>query len=130
MSARVVGSSFVALAGVCDVTGAHGAAFYLLLIAVCGIAVAALGAAGDWLEAHAQGLATQDRGAIAALWSLALVLAVLGCSARSAALEDGAVPALGAATLAASLAVFAVLGALSLQLRRGRVAGRRARTWC
>ena len=45
MSARVIGFSFVALAGACDLAGAHSAAFYLLLVAVCGIAVAALGAA-------------------------------------------------------------------------------------
>ena len=129
MSARIVGFSFVALAGVCDVTGAQGAAFYLLLVAVCGIAVAALGAAADWLEARSQGTAARAAGMVAALWSMALVLAVLGSSARSAALEDHGVPALGAATLAGSLAVFALLGALSL---RGRAAGRsarRARTW-
>ena len=42
MSARVIGFSFVALAGVCDMAGAYSAAFYLLLVAVSGIAVAAL----------------------------------------------------------------------------------------
>ena len=124
MSARLVGFSFVAVAGGCDVAGGHGAAFYFLLVAVCGIAVATLGAAGDWLEARALSRGARAVGTVAGLWSLALVLAVLGCSARSAALEEGAVPALGAATLAASLAVFAILGALSL---RGRSAGRRRR---
>ena len=120
MSARVVGFSFVALAGVCDVTGAHGAAFYMLLIAVCGIAVAALGAAGDWLEARNQRLTAGATAAVALLWSVALVLAVLGSSVRSAALEEGAVPTLGDAALAGSLAVFAILGALSLRSQRRR----------
>ena len=101
MSARVVGFSFVALAGVCDVAGVHGGAFYLLLVAVCGIAVAALGAAGDWLEARNQRLAAGAPAAVAALWSVALVLAVLGSSVRSAALDEGAVPTLGGAALAA-----------------------------
>lgn len=118
MSARVVGFSFVALAGVCDVAGAHDAAFYLLLVAVCGIAVAALGAAGDWLEARSNGTPARVAGTIAGLWSLALVLAVLGSSVRSARLAEHAVPALGGATLAGSLAVFALLGVLSLR-RRG-----------
>lgn len=128
MSARVVGFSFVALAGVCDVTGAHGAAFYMLLIAVCGIAVAALGAAGDWLEARNQRVAAGAPATVALLWSVALVLAVLGSSVRSAALDDGAVPTLGGAALAASFTVFAMLGALSLrsQRRRRSPAARRA----
>lgn len=125
MSARLVGFGFVALVGVCDLAGAHGAAFYLLLVAVCGIAVAALGAAGEWLEARSQGTAATAAGVVAGLWSLALVLAVLGSSVRSAALEERAVPALGAASLTASLAVFAILGALSLRSRKGRA----ARTW-
>ena len=120
MSARVVGFSFVALAGVCDVTGAHGGAFYLLLVAVCGIAVAALGAVGDWLEARNQRLAAGAAAAVALLWSAALVLAVLGSSVRSAALAEGAVPTLGDAALAASFAVFAILGALSLRSQRHR----------
>ena len=120
MSARVVGFSFVALAGVCDVTGADGAAFYMLLIAVCGIAVAALGAAGEWLEARNQRAAAGAPAAVAALWSVALVLAVLGSSVRSAALDDGVVPTLGGAALAASFAVFAMLGALSLGSQRRR----------
>jgi len=128
MSARVVGFSFVALAGVCDVAGAHGAAFYLLLVAVCGIAVAALGAAGDWLETRNQRLASGASAVVALLWSVALVLAVLGSSVRSAALDEGAVPTLGDAALAASFAVFAILGALSLrsqQRRRRRSASAR-----
>ena len=126
MSARVIGFSFVALAGVCDLAGAHGPAFYFLLVAVCGIAVAALGSAGDWLEARHRGAAgVRSRGIVAALWSLALVLAVLGSSARSSAVDGHGLPALGIAALAASLAVFAVLGALAL---RGR-GGRSGRTW-
>ena len=116
----MVGFSFVALAGACDLIGAHGAAFYMLLIAVCGIAVAALGAAGDWLETRNQQLAAGAPATVAVLWSVALVLAVLGSSVRSAALDDGAVPTLGDATLAASFAVFAILGALSLRSQRRR----------
>ena len=122
MSARVVGFSFVALAGACDIAGAHGGAFYLLLVAVCGIAVAALGAAGDWLEARNQRVAAGAAAAVALLWSVALVLAVLGSSVRSAALDEGAVPTLGDAALAASFAVFAILGALSLRSQRRRAA--------
>ena len=125
MSARVIGFSFVALAGICDITGAHNAAFYLLLVSVCGIAVAALGAVGEWLEARNQGRAATRVGAVAGLWSAALVLAVLGSSARSATLEEHAVSALGAVSLAASLAVFAIIGAVSLRSR----AVRGARTW-
>lgn len=121
MNARLVGFSFVALAGLCDVAGAHTAAFYLLLVAVCGIAVAALGAAGDWLEArHLRAASRRTLGTVAGLWSLALVLAVLGSSARSAAVDGHGLPALGTASLAASLAVFAALGALSLRSRSGR----------
>ena len=120
MSARLVGFSFVALAGICDLIGAHGAAFYMLLIAVCGIAVAALGATGDWLETRNQQLAAGAPATVAVLWSVALVLAVLGSSVRSAALDDGAVPTLGDAALAASFAVFAILGALSLRSQRRR----------
>ena len=127
MSARLVGFSFVALAGVCDVAGAHGAAFYFLLVAVCGIAVSALGAAGDWLEARNLGLAAGAAAAVATLWCVALVLAVLGSSVRSAALDDGAVPTLGGMSLAASLAVFAMLGALSLRSQRRRAAAVRRR---
>lgn len=126
MSARVIGFSFVALAGACDAAGAHGPAFYLLLVAVCGIAVAALGSAGDWLEArHRAAANVASRRLVAGLWSLALVLAVLGSSARSSAVDGHGLPALGLATLAASLAVFAVLGTLAL---RGR-GGRSGRSW-
>ena len=117
MSARVIGFSFVVLAGACDLGRAHTAAFYLLLVAVCGIAVAALGSAAEFIEARHRALAAARRlGWVAGLWSLALVLAVLGSAARSAAV-DGGLPALGTASLAASFAVFAVLGALQL---RGR----------
>lgn len=125
MSARVIGFSFVALAGICDLTGAHNAAFYLLLVSVCGIAVAALGAVGEWLEARNQGAPSGSARTVAALWSAALVLAVLGSSARSATLEEHAVSAVGAVSLAASLAVFAIIGAVSWRSRPVR----RARTW-
>ena len=117
MSARVIGFSFVALAGACDLAGANSAAFYLLLVAVSGIAVAALGASGDWLEARSGATGSRLPGIVAGLWCTALTLAVLGSSVRSAALEDHGVPALGAATLAGSLAVFAVLGAVSWRNR-------------
>lgn len=118
MNARLAGFSFVVLAGLCDLAGAHGAAFYLLLVAVCAIAVAALAAVGDWLAARQRGPGSRLAGLAAGLWSFALVLAVLGSSVRSAALETGAVPPLGAASLAASLAVFGILGAVSLRSRR------------
>src|SRR5207249_2643318 len=93
----------------CDAAGSHRLAFYALLIAVTAASVAALTAFGEYLDSRCARTAWR-----ATLWSLGLVLIVVGASTRSAALGAGSVPAIAVSALVAALVVFAALGLLAL----------------
>jgi hypothetical protein len=88
-------------------------AFYALLAAVPAAAVAALEAFGHVLDGA-------DEHLHALLWTVVLVLVVVGCAVRAPAVAEGAVPTLGRSALLACLAVFCVqaLVAAAAELRR------------
>ena len=91
-----------AAAALADARGAHGLAFDALLAAVPFAAVSALISFGVHLEARDDAVG----GLQALLWTLAVVLLVLSCAARSPATQTHVLPPLGASALAACLAVF------------------------
>jgi hypothetical protein len=113
MARRAVPVGLVVLAAAADGAGAHGLAFYALLLAVPAAAVVALAELGDVLE----GTGDQLR---ALLWALVLALVVLGAAARASAAAQGSVPSLARSTLLACLATFCVqaIAALAAELRR------------
>jgi hypothetical protein len=85
-----------------DSRGAHGLALNTLLGAVPFAAVAAISAFGRYLDSHDDAVAALQ----ALLWGAAVVLLVVSCSVRSAALEG--VPPLGVSTVVACLGIFAI----------------------
>jgi hypothetical protein len=87
-----------------DARGAHGLAFDALLGAVPFAAVSALVAFGTYLEDRENTVG----GVQALLWTVALVLLVLSCAARSPNTEMHTLPPLGASALMACLGVFAI----------------------
>ena len=89
------------IAAAADGAGAHGLAFYALLLAVPAAAVAALEAFGRVLDGAGEQLH-------ALLWALVLALVVVGAAVRAPAATEGGVPALGHSALLACLAVFCV----------------------
>ncbi len=94
-------------AAAADGAGAHGLAFYALLLAVPATAVAALDAFGHMLDAGKDHLHL-------VLWTLVLALVVVGAAVRAPAVTEGAVPALARSALLASLAVFCVQAAVAV----------------
>jgi hypothetical protein len=101
MARRSVPVVLVIAAAAADGAGAHGLAFYALLLAVPAAAVAALEAFGHVLDGEHDHLH-------AALWTIVLVLVVVGAAVRAPAITEGAVPALARSALLACLAVFCV----------------------
>lgn len=116
MLRRTLPAALAAAAALADAAGSHGLAFDALLGAIPFAAVSGLEVFGAYLDDRRESLL----GLQALLWSLALVLLVLSCAARSPASETHALPALGWSALVASLAVFAVKAVLAVapQLRR------------
>jgi hypothetical protein len=96
----------VALAAFADSRGSHGLALNVLLGAVPFAAVAAITAFGRYLDAREDAVAALQ----ALLWGLVVVLLVVSCSVRSAALHG--VPPLGVSTVVACLGIFAIKLAL------------------
>jgi hypothetical protein len=114
MARRAVPVSLVVAAAAADGAGAHGLAFYALLLAVPATAVAALEAFGHVLDG------AQDH-LHALLWAVVLALVVVGAAVRAPAVTEGAVPALARSALLACLAVFCVQAAVALAAElRGR----------
>jgi len=102
----------VVAAAAADGAGAHGLAFYALLLAVPAAAVAALDAFGHVLDGGRDHLH-------ALLRTVVLALVVVGAAVRAPAVTEGAVPALARSALLACLAVFCVqaMVALAAELR-------------
>ena len=100
-------------AAAADGAGAHGLAFYALLLAVPAAAVAALEAFGHVLDGA-------DEHLHALLWTVVLVLLVIGAAVRSPAVTEGAVPGVARSALLACLAIFCVqaVAAAAAELRR------------
>jgi hypothetical protein len=113
MGHRAVPVGLVVTAAAADGAGAHGLAFYALLLAVPAAAVVALETFGDVLDGARDHLH-------ALLWAMVLALVVVGAAVRAPAVTEGAVPALARMALLACLAVFCVqaMVALTAELRR------------
>src|SRR5215210_2300864 len=101
MARRAIPVGLVIAAAAADGAGAHGVAFYALLLAVPAAAIAALEAFGHVLDGADQHLH-------ALLWAVVLALLVIGAAVRSPAIADGAVPALARSALLGCLAIFCV----------------------
>jgi hypothetical protein len=101
-----------------DGDGANGVALYLVLAAIVVVAVAALSFFGDLAE----GSADVEAGALyVGLTTLALVLLVIGAAVHANTLAGTTVPALGASSVVAALALLGLQLAVwaSLRLSRG-----------
>jgi hypothetical protein len=106
MARRAIPVGFVIAAAAADGAGAHGIAFYALLLAVPAAAAAALEAFGHVLDGA-------DDELHAILWTLVLGLLVTGAAVRAPEVTAGSVPALARSALVACLAVFCVQAAVS-----------------
>ena len=107
----------VLAAALADAAGAHGLAFYALLLAIPAAALVALSALAEVIDGDGDGLARLE----AVLATVGLTLVVLGAATRSGALGDEAVPPLGAVALVAcllALGLQTVFAGLSLLRRR------------
>jgi hypothetical protein len=104
----------VIAAAAADGAGAHGLAFYALLLAVPAAAVAALDAFGHVLDGAAGHLH-------AFLWTVVVALLVTGAAVRAPEVTEGVVPTLGRSALVACLVVFCIQAAVSAasELREG-----------
>jgi hypothetical protein len=113
MARRAIPVGLVVAAAAADGAGAHGLAFYALLLAVPAAAAVALEAFGHVLDGA-------DEHLHALLWTVVLVLLVVGAAVRSPAVTEGAVPGLARSALLACLAVFCVQAvvAAAAELRR------------
>ena len=113
MGLRVLTAALVLLAAVADATSSPQLAFYALLAAVPVVAACGLSVFDELLG---------DRGQVvqAVVWALVLTLVVVGAAARSPALLEGTVPAVGASALAGCLALLSLEGLLAAlgELRR------------
>ena len=115
-----ISAALVVGAVAADGEQAHGLALYLLLAAVTAVAFTALSFFGDLVE----GSADQEAGALyVGLTSLALVLLVIGAAVHANTLDGASVPALGASTVVAALALLGLQLAVwtSLHLTRVRL---------
>ena len=120
-------AGLVALAGLCDVAGAHGGAFWLLVLSVPFAALTALVVLGTALEAEGSGRLTH-----AWLQGAALVLILFGAAARAPFRGEGSIPRVAVSALVACLLVYgaeaALLLAPALRARAARtLEGQRAR---
>ena len=112
MARRAIPVGLVIGAAAADGAGAHGLAFYALLLAVPTAAVAALDAFGAVLDGAQEHLH-------AVLWAAVLLLLVVGAAVRAPEVTEGSVPALGRSALLACLAVFCIqaVAAAAAELR-------------
>jgi hypothetical protein len=106
MARRAIPVALVVAAAAADGAGAHGLAFYALLLAVPAAAVAALEAFGHVLDGASEHMH-------ALLWTIVLGLLVTGAAVRAPDVTQGSVPALGRSALLACLAVFCVQAAVT-----------------
>lgn len=115
MARRAVPVGLVLAAAAADGAGAHGLAFYALLLAVPAAAVAALEAFGHVLDGAPDHLHLL-------LWTLVLALVVVGATVRAPAVTEGAVPTLAHTALLGCLGVFCVQAAVAMaaELRSAR----------
>src|SRR4051794_37629774 len=102
LARRLLPALLVVLAAFADSRGAHGLAFYALLGAVPFAAVAAIAAFGEQLDSRGDAVAAMQ----ALLWGLVVVLLVVSCWARGAALPGA--PPLAISTVVGCLGVFAI----------------------
>lgn len=107
MGPRLTAVVLILGAATADAAGAHGLAFYALLAAVVACAVAALGSLSAVVDGPNEVVTLQ-----ALLWGLCLLFVVVGCAARSPALQAGEVPRPAASALSAALVVLAVKASL------------------
>ena len=113
MARRALPVGLVVAAAAADGAGAHGLAFYALLLAVPAAAVVALDELGELLEGkrdHVHAL----------LWAIVLALIVVGAAARAPALAEGPVPPIGRVAVLACLTLFCVQAVLGLVFELGR----------
>lgn len=112
MARRAIPVGLVIAAAAADGAGAHGLAFYAVLLAVPTSAIAALEAFGHVLDEARDHLH-------ALLWTMVLALVVVGSAVRAPAVTEGAVPTLARSALLACLAVFCVqaVAAAAAELR-------------
>jgi multisubunit Na+/H+ antiporter MnhC subunit len=103
---RVLTAGLVLVAALADAAGSPRLAFYALLAAVPAAAASGLAVFGELLD-------EPGRAAQALVWALVLTLVVIGAAARSPALLEGVVPAVGATTLAGCLALLSLEGLLA-----------------
>ena len=97
----------VVLAAVADARGAHALARDALLAAVPFVAVSALVAFGDYLDARGDAVVRLQT----LLWAAVLALLVLSCAMRSDAIQG--VPPLAVSSLVAALALMALKGVVA-----------------
>jgi multisubunit Na+/H+ antiporter MnhC subunit len=103
---RVLTAGLVLVAALADAAGSPRFAFYALLAAVPAAAASGLAVFGELLD-------EPGRVVQALVWALVLTLVVVGAAARSPALLEGAVPAVGATALAGCLALLSLEGLLA-----------------
>jgi hypothetical protein len=103
-----------------DGAGARSVAFYLVLAAIPAVAIVALSFFGDLVEGSADG----EAGALyVGLTAISLILLVIAAAVRANALNDAALPALGASAVVGALALILLQLTvwLSLHLSRERL---------
>jgi hypothetical protein len=103
-----------------DGAGAHSVAFYLVLAAIPTVAIVGLSFFGDLVEGSADG----EAGALyVGLTAISLILLVVAAAVRANALNDAALPALGASAVIGALALILLQLTvwLSLHLSRERL---------
>jgi hypothetical protein len=109
----------VAIAAIADAHRAHGLAFDSLLAAVPFTAVCAIAAFGDYLDRRDDAVVALQ----ALLWGLSLVLLLVSCEVRSAAIHG--VPPLAVSSLVACLGIFAIKATLAVAPYLRRIASLR-----
>jgi hypothetical protein len=98
----VLPAVLVAIAAIADTHGAHGLALDALLAAVPFTAVCAIAAFGGYLDRRDDAVVAFQ----ALLWAATLVLLLVSCEVRSAAIHG--VPPLAVSSLVACLGLFAI----------------------
>ena len=113
MTRRALSPSLVVAAVLADAQGEHRLAFYALFAAIPALAVAAIGAFGDYLEGSSP--------IFASLNVLALALVVVGTALRAPGLVSGSVPPVALSALVAALVLLAAQSILELARDRKSV---------
>ena len=117
MSARLASVTLVVGAALADAAGHHALAYYALVVAVPVVAVAALSALGDVLDATAATL--YDR-TLALLMGLVLGFVLLAAAVRAPVVSDGPPPPVAVTAVVVALALFAVQALLSASVAAPR----------